>query len=190
MHPYRKHAVDSVIEQRDSAKSFYRRPIPAEPSQRFLRNLQNACLAACTYREICILYTVRHSRSQSFKAYLQQAAREHETIHLSVLYSQPPTAAAEAASGNALAGESEIVVDFRRSGRVLPWDAGAESLLTFALENDVPISAGCRYGDCGTCLTPLLSGAVAYEHPTGVDPDPGSCLPCSCKPITSIVLDA
>ena len=94
------------------------------------------------------------------------------------------------AIGDPLPAESEISVDFRRSGRVLPWDSRTKSLLTFALENDVPISSGCSYGDCGTCMTTLLSGAVAYGHKTGIDPDPGSCLPCSCKPTTSVVLDA
>jgi ferredoxin len=86
--------------------------------------------------------------------------------------------------------ESDIHVEFRRSGKTVPWIPTAESLLTLALDNDVYISSGCCYGDCGTCMTPLLSGTIAYEHPTGADPDSGSCLPCSCKPITSIVLDA
>ena len=353
MRPYRKYVVDRVVQESESAKSFYLRPADGEPLHRFLPgqhlplklavngasiyrcytlsdcfkeshyrltikrepaqgvdvprgrmsnhfhdeltvnsvveaqapageffldvdseqavaliaggigvtpmiSMLNACLATSTHREIYVLYAVRNSASHAFKEYLQQVVREHENVHVSVLYSQPgandvsgrdfdqvgrlnfsvlrhllphldmqfficgpdsmmaqlsgeliaagvsaeqihmehfhavkpPTAAAKAASGSASADVSDILVDFRQSGRVLPWDAEAKSLLTFALENDVSISAGCEYGDCGTCLTPLLSGAVAYGHRTGIDPDPGSCLPCSCKPITSIVLDA
>jgi uncharacterized protein len=104
--------------------------------------------------------------------------------------SKPPLSAARAAGENAQSISSEIHVEFRRSMKTANWRADAKSLLVFALENDVCISSGCEYGDCGTCLTPLLSGTVAYNHQTGIEPDPGSCLPCSCKPVTSIVLDA
>ncbi len=55
--------------------------------------------------------------------------------------------------------------------------------------NGVEISFGCRYGDCGTCMTRLIRGKVKYLHPTDVHPDPGTCLPCSCKPETAIELD-
>ena len=86
--------------------------------------------------------------------------------------------------------EKLFQVQFRRSQRTIQWTPEAHSLLDFALENDIEINAGCKYGDCGTCLTSLLSGSVEYEHVTGVEPDPGTCLPCSCKPTSSIVLDA
>src|SRR6185437_12181255 len=221
-------------------------------------SMVNASLEAFTHREIYIVHAVRNSASHAFKEDLRHAAREHENVHLFVLYSQPrlddvsgrdfdrigrlnlsilrrllphlnmqfficgpdsmmsqlseeliaagvsaaqihmehfhvvkplPTAG-KASSGDGTPGERDILVEFRESGKVLSWDAEAKSLLTFALANDVYISSGCEYGDCGTCLTPLLSGAVAYGHRTGIDPDPGSCLPCSCKPVTSIVLDA
>lgn len=221
-------------------------------------SMVNASIEAFTHREIYVVHAVRNSALHAFKEDLRRAAREHENVHLFVLYSQPrlddvsgrdfdqigrldlsvlrrvlphldmqfficgpdsmmaqlsgeliaaglsaaqihmehfhvskpPPTARKAASGDATARERDILVEFRQSGKVLPWDAEAKSLLTFALANDVYISSGCEYGDCGTCLTPLLSGAVAYGHRTGIDPDPGSCLPCSCKPVTSIVLDA
>jgi ferredoxin len=73
-----------------------------------------------------------------------------------------------------------IVVHFAETDRSIHWDDRFESLLELAEEYDVPISAGCRYGDCSTCQTQLLSGEVVYNHATGVRPDPGYCLPCSC----------
>jgi ferredoxin len=85
---------------------------------------------------------------------------------------------------------SEFLVTFARSGKTVPWTADANSLLEFAEEHGVDMSFGCRYGDCGTCMTHLIRGSVQYLHPTGASPDPGTCLPCSCKPETDIELDA
>jgi uncharacterized protein len=81
------------------------------------------------------------------------------------------------------------IVTFERSGVVVPWDMACGDLLRFAEVNGVEISAGCRYGDCGTCLTTIISGEVEYLHETGVDPDENTCLPCSCSPSTDLILD-
>jgi len=81
-----------------------------------------------------------------------------------------------------------ISVTFQRSGKTVDWESG--SLLELAENNQIDIGSGCRYGDCATCQTQLLSGAVEYLHETGVEPDEGWCLPCSCKPTTDVVLDA
>jgi ferredoxin len=83
-----------------------------------------------------------------------------------------------------------LVVEFVRSDIVKVWEDRFESLLDFAGEHGVEISSGCQYGDCGTCLTELLQGEVTYNHRTGIEPDQGYCLPCSCRPHTSIKLDA
>ena len=80
-------------------------------------------------------------------------------------------------------------VTFARSGKTAPWNSEAETLLEFAESLGVDISSGCRYGDCGTCMTRLIRGTVQYLHTTGVQPDPGTCLPCSCRPETDIELD-
>jgi uncharacterized protein len=85
---------------------------------------------------------------------------------------------------------SEIMVTFARSEISAPWTGEVPSLLQLAEINRVDISSGCQYGDCGTCMVRLLEGKVAYRHPTGARIDPGYCLPCSCRPETSIVLDA
>ena len=86
--------------------------------------------------------------------------------------------------------DAAATVCFARSGKKVPWDAGYESLLQFAEDHGVPISAGCLYGDCATCMTGLLEGEVTYNHPTAVSPDSSACLPCSCRPKGSITLDA
>jgi len=97
--------------------------------------------------------------------------------------------AGEPATAAKTAGALEV--RFALSDVSVEWENGRyETLLDVAEEWNVDISAGCRYGDCGTCLTQLLEGTVAYNHATGVEPDPGCCLPCSCRPVTSITLNA
>lgn len=82
-----------------------------------------------------------------------------------------------------------VEVTFLRSGVTVPWSNESRTLLELAEASGVEIEFGCRYGDCATCSTPLVSGSVAYLHPTGAQSDPGTCLPCSCRPASSIVLD-
>lgn len=81
-------------------------------------------------------------------------------------------------------------VEFTVSGRKLPWDNRYKSILEFAEANDIEITSGCLFGDCGTCLTRLLSGEIKYTHPTMIQPDKGTCLPCSCVPTGPVVLKA
>jgi ferredoxin len=89
-----------------------------------------------------------------------------------------------------MSAHETTTVNFSLSAKSLTWNDSCESLLDFAEENNIEISAGCRYGDCGTCLTRLVEGRVIYNHQTGIDPDQGYCLPCSCRPDGSITLDA
>lgn len=84
--------------------------------------------------------------------------------------------------------ESEISVTFLRAGITVPWTEHSGTLLELAEAHGIEMDYGCRYGDCATCLLPLATGRVAYLHPTGATPEPGTCLPCSCKPVTSVVL--
>ena len=83
-----------------------------------------------------------------------------------------------------------VTVTFVRSGVSVPWTGEVQTLLELAEMNGVDISSGCQYGDCGTCMTRLLKGTVQYLHTTGARPDPDACLPCSCWPVGSVVLDA
>lgn len=86
--------------------------------------------------------------------------------------------------------QSDIVVTFAKSGKQLPWKPGMASLLDFAEANGVKVDSGCRAGSCGSCQTTIKSGKVAYGHAPDFDPEPGSCLLCSCTPKTSVTLEA
>lgn len=82
-----------------------------------------------------------------------------------------------------------LAVTFTRSAKTVVWSPEDGTLLDLAEIHGIDISAGCRYGDCGTCSTRLLQGVVGYLHTTGAGIDPGMCLPCSCRPLTPIELD-
>jgi len=98
-------------------------------------------------------------------------------------------ASGAAAPEGAVAEHSDIVVTFAKSGKQHPWKPGMASLLDFAETHGVRVDSGCRAGSCGSCQVTIRSGEVAYGHPPDFDPEPGSCLLCSCTPKTSIVLE-
>ena len=98
-----------------------------------------------------------------------------------------PMPAAESRDESVATG---IVVNFSRSGRQLPWTPAAGSLLELAEANGVSVNWGCRAGGCGSCQTTIQSGEVAYRQPPDFDPEPGSCLLCTCVPRTSVTLEA
>jgi ferredoxin-NADP reductase len=84
----------------------------------------------------------------------------------------------------------EFIVDFTKSNRKLPWDKRYRSILEFAEANDIEISSGCLFGDCGSCLTKVHEGGVKYIHDTMVVPGKGECLPCSSVPLGYLALEA
>ncbi|MDP1981940.1 MAG: 2Fe-2S iron-sulfur cluster-binding protein [Sulfuritalea sp.] len=100
------------------------------------------------------------------------------------------TAARSAARPSVAATASDIVVSFSRSGRQVPWQADAGSLLEFAESNGIAVNSGCRAGSCGSCQTTIQAGEVAYRQPPDFDPEPGSCLLCVSSPKTSVTLEA
>ncbi len=83
-----------------------------------------------------------------------------------------------------------IDVTFGRSGKTVRWRPEVASLLELADESGVKIEAGCRAGNCGTCLVAIKSGNVDYVTEHGANPEEGSCLTCICKPKGNLVLDA
>jgi len=85
---------------------------------------------------------------------------------------------------------SKIVVTFGRSGKKHHWNPATGSLLDFAESHGVKIDAGCRAGNCGTCLVAIKSGDVEYLTSQGASAEAGSCLTCICKPKSDLVLDA
>lgn len=84
---------------------------------------------------------------------------------------------------------TEFSIEFLQSGKKIKWDNRYRSILEFAEGNDIEISSGCLFGDCGTCLTELKEGNVRYMHQTLITADKGKCLPCSCIPTSNIVLN-
>lgn len=95
-----------------------------------------------------------------------------------------------ATPGAAAGTQSDLVVTFAKSGKQLPWQPETGSLLDFAEAHGVKIDSGCRSGSCGSCQTVIRSGEVAYKHLPDFDPEPGSCLLCSCSPKSNVTLEA
>ncbi len=95
---------------------------------------------------------------------------------------QHATAEAAAAGG--------LEVRFAKSGKAFAWSTASASLLDFAEEHGVVIDFGCRAGNCGTCLTAIKAGEIAYVNPPGATPEAGSCLTCIAVPKTNLTLDA
>ncbi|MEO6150052.1 MAG: FAD-binding oxidoreductase [Mucilaginibacter sp.] len=113
-----------------------------------------------------------------------------ENIHMESFASliAPEETGEEAAT--TAAGEAKgITIYYNREKVELEWDSRYRSILEFSEAHDIEIVSGCLFGDCGTCLTTLMKGEVKYMHPTMIQPDSGDCLPCSCVPVTDIVLD-
>lgn len=104
----------------------------------------------------------------------------------------PSTVRAHAKSTTPIEGapSGAVSVEFRRSGRTLPWRGNETSLLDFAERHGVLVDSGCRSGGCGSCRTTVLEGAVVYDNPPDFDLDAGACLLCVGRPVGSIVLDA
>lgn len=81
-------------------------------------------------------------------------------------------------------------VSFARSGRALPWDPAAGSLLEFAEANGIHVNSGCRAGGCGSCQTTIRGGEVSYRQAPDFDPEPGACLLCVAMPKSDLTLEA
>ena len=84
---------------------------------------------------------------------------------------------------------TKLMVTFSRSGKQLPWESSAGTLLEFAEAQGIKVDSGCRAGGCGTCQTTILAGEVAYRQTPDFDPEPGTCLMCVCAPKTSVSLE-
>jgi ferredoxin-NADP reductase len=94
----------------------------------------------------------------------------------------------------ATGGNRQVVatVEFMRSNTVCAFPAGP-SLLDVAERNGVVIPFGCRQGQCGTCATRVLSGAVHMETDAGLTADQkstGWVLPCVSRAAGNVVVEA
>jgi ferredoxin len=81
------------------------------------------------------------------------------------------------------------LVTFARSGISVPYPKDKRSVLELARACDVPTRWSCRTGVCHTCVTPLLSGKVAYSPEPLELPADGDVLICCARPGTDIVPD-
>ncbi len=90
----------------------------------------------------------------------------------------------------AIQSPAELIVTFARSDKVCTWRKGDTFLLELAETNGVAMDAGCRVGNCNTCLTAIKEGQVTYLTEPDTMPEKGSCLTCISIPKTNLVLDA
>jgi ferredoxin-NADP reductase/MOSC domain-containing protein YiiM/ferredoxin len=80
-------------------------------------------------------------------------------------------------------------VTFARSGLTVGWSSDYRSVLELADACDVPTRWSCRTGVCHTCITPILSGDIAYTPAPLELPDPQDVLICCARPETDVVVD-
>lgn len=80
-------------------------------------------------------------------------------------------------------------VHFTRSGKRASWDASDTSVLALADRLGVPLSGGCRVGQCESCRVTLRSGEVWHRGET-TDLAPNECLACLAVPVTDLEIDA
>lgn len=80
-------------------------------------------------------------------------------------------------------------ITFARSGLTVNWAPKYGTLLDFAEACDVPTRFSCRSGVCHTCQTGVVAGAVAYNQPPLLPPEPGTVLTCLAAPTGDLVLD-
>ncbi len=90
-----------------------------------------------------------------------------------------------------VSGTETVNVKFARSNKTTSWDATQGSILELAEANGiVNIIAGCRAGNCDSCITAIMNGEVKYLNPPGSPAEDGSCHTCISVPKSDIVIDA
>jgi len=102
----------------------------------------------------------------------------------------PATIKKAAAAVTADATGVTLEVSFSRSGKSCRWTPEQGTLLELAEANGITIEAGCRAGNCGTCVVAIKSGDVEYLAGHGATAEDRSCLACICQPKSTLVLDA
>lgn len=116
---------------------------------------------------------------------LREAGVPEPRIHFEAFgpSAMPAVVAADVPAG------SPRTVEFGRTGKCAVLGPGT-SVLELAESVGARVTAVCRAGACGNCQTRIVSGTVGYGTPPAFSPDPGTCLPCVCKPTSDLVLDA
>ncbi|MCB2186996.1 MAG: 2Fe-2S iron-sulfur cluster binding domain-containing protein [Deltaproteobacteria bacterium] len=84
-------------------------------------------------------------------------------------------------------------VEFKKSGKTLPWHDKYDSILDLAEDNGVEMESLCRQGVCGSCKARLLAGEVEMDTTDGLEEEDarqGMILPCVAVPKTDVIIDA
>jgi len=136
----------------------------------------------------CQFYLCGPSRfMQTLGTALKKWGVDDNQVH-SEAFGPASIAKAPSVTSAAEVGSIEVAVD--QADQTVPWDPNCESLLELAEQHDVDIDSGCRAGSCGTCATTLLAGEVQYPQDLQMDCEPGQCLICVAKPVSSVKLGA
>lgn len=80
-------------------------------------------------------------------------------------------------------------IRFSPDGNPLTWKESCDSLLDLAEQAGVPVAAGCRAGNCGSCRVRVLNGKVNTLRKPGVALQQDECLACISVPEGEVVLD-
>ena len=56
--------------------------------------------------------------------------------------------------------------------------------------NGIPMEAGCRAGNCGTCITAIKAGTSRHTIIPSAAAEPGTCLACCSVPTSDLTLEA
>lgn len=78
---------------------------------------------------------------------------------------------------------------FGKSKKECTWNADFTSLLELGESVGVPLTAGCRAGNCGACLVPV-EGEVASLREPGFPVPAGHCLTCISVPKGEVTIEA
>ncbi len=93
-------------------------------------------------------------------------------------------------SGQAV-GENEFAVELTRSGQTVLCTPTHPTILAAAESHGISLEAGCRAGDCGSCLVRKLAGEVRYRTTPGYGPlGADEVLACLAEPITTTTIEA
>ena len=84
-------------------------------------------------------------------------------------------------SDNSLEAE-QAIIKFTESGFEHPWNCGDATLLEVAESHGLNPEFGCRNGVCGTCVTKLVSGSVAYRTKPSMPHENDEVLICCAVP--------
>jgi len=114
-----------------------------------------------------------------------------ERIHFEAFGPASVKRIGQASHDDAVEGPVEgFTITFARSDKTVAWDGTADSLLDLAEANGIAIEAGCRAGNCGTCITAIKSGTSRHTITPGATADPGTCLACCSVPTSDLTVEA